>query len=299
MLSHLGLGTVQFGMHYGVSNHRGQPGEADVAAILERAEESGVGYLDTAFAYPNSEALIGRHLAPGSKLRIVTKTAPIEGAWIEHGDKIRILDALALSMERLRVNCVYGLLVHHATDLGKAGWENLIEALDEARSRGWVSRIGASVYNNDELELVESRFAPDLIQGPFNVLDTRLISSRCFSRLKAAGTEIHARSVFLQGLLLMPPPSLPAFFEPVKAPLASLRVRWAEQGTNPLAGCLQFALGHPDIDAVIVGVNSQSEFDEILSAAVFDPIRANATVEPLPPIDNRYLDPSLWPSFEH
>jgi len=299
MLSRLGLGTVQFGMRYGVSNDHGQPGETEVAAILDRAEESGIGYLDTAFAYPNSEALIGRHLPPRSSLKIVTKTAPIDGVRIERGDKTRILDALALSMERLRVDRLYGLLVHHAADLGKPGWENLVDAMAEARSRGWVSRVGASVYNSGELELVESRFAPDLIQGPFNVLDTRLISSECFSRLKAAGTEMHARSVFLQGLLLMPPSSMPAFFEPVKAPLASLRAKWAEQGMNPLVGCLQFALGHPDIDAVIVGVNNLSEFDEILSGSVFDPISARAARELLPSIDNRFLDPSLWPSFEH
>jgi aryl-alcohol dehydrogenase-like predicted oxidoreductase len=285
-------------MHYGVSNHRGRPGETEVAAILGRAEESGIGYLDTAFAYPNSEALVGQHLPPRTTLKIVTKTTPIDSVKIERADKTRILDGLALSMERLRVDRVYGLLVHRAADFGKPGWENLVEALAEARLRGWVSRVGASVYNNDELELVESRFAPDIIQGPFNVLDTRLISSKCFSRLKAAGTEMHARSVFLQGLLLMSPSSLPAFFEPVKAPLASLRANWTEQGTSPLSACVQFVLGHPDIDAAIVGVNSLSEFDEILSASVFDPIGATATAKFLPSIDNRYLDPSRWPSFE-
>jgi aryl-alcohol dehydrogenase-like predicted oxidoreductase len=299
MLSRVGLGTVQFGMHYGISNRRGQPGEAEVAAILDRAEESGIGYLDTAFAYPNSEALIGRHLARRSKLKIISKTAPIESARIERSDKRRILDALALSMERLRVDRLYGLLVHHATDLGKPGWEHLVDVLAEARSRAWVGRVGASVYSDNELELVENRFAPDIIQGPFNRLDTRLISSKCFLRLKASGTEMHARSVFLQGLLLMPLASLPAFFEPVKAPLASLRAVWTEQGVSPLAACLQFVLGHPDIDAAIVGVNSLSEFDEIRSAAVFDSTRPKVTGEFLPAIDRRYLDPSLWPSFEN
>src|ERR1700730_7001798 len=190
MLSRLGLGPVKFGMRYGISNHRGQPDEAEVAAILGRAEEAGVGYLDTAFAYPNSEALIGRHLPPRSKLKIVTKTAPIAGATIERGDKTRILDALALSMERLRVDRLYGLLVHHATDLGKPGWENLVDAMAEPRLWGWSMRVGSSVYNNEQFELVVSLFAPDIIQGPFNVLDTRLISSQCFSRLKAAGTEM-------------------------------------------------------------------------------------------------------------
>lgn len=299
MLSRLGLGTVQFGMHYGVSNRRGQPDEAEVAAILDHAEEVGVGYIDTAFAYPNSESLIGRHLKPRSRLKIVTKTAPIESTKIERRHRTRILDALALSMEHLRVDRLYGLLVHHANDLHKEGWQHLVDALAEARSRGWVDRIGASVYNDDELQLVESRFVPDIIQGPFNRLDTRLTSSECFSRLKAGGTEIHARSVFLQGLLLMPPASLPAFFEPVKASLALLRARWSEQGLSPLAACLQFVLGHPDIDVAIVGVNSLSEFDEVRSAAVSDPAGLRTTAEFLPAIDKRYLDPSLWPTFEN
>jgi aryl-alcohol dehydrogenase-like predicted oxidoreductase len=299
MLSRLGLGTVQFGMHYGVSNRRGQPDEAEVAAILDRVEEVGIGYIDTAFAYPNAEFLVGKYLAPRSKLKIVTKTAPIESVKIVRGDKARILDALALSMERLRVGRLYGLLVHHATDLSKGGWEHLVDALAEARSRGWVERIGASVYNDDELQLVESRFVPDIIQGPFNRLDTRLTSSKCFSRLRATGTEIHARSVFLQGLLLMPPASLPAFFEPVKPSLTLLREKWSEQGVSPLAGCLQFVLGHPDIDVAIVGVNSLSEFDEIRSAAVFDSTGLRAAAECLPAVDKRYLDPSLWPSFKN
>src|SRR5438105_138880 len=153
MLARLGLGTVQFGMHYGVSNRRGPPDETEIAAILDRAVASGVGYLETAFAYPNSEALIGRHLAPGSKLKIVTKTAPVQSLGPGRILRTAILDAIASSIDRLRVDRLYGLLVHHATDLGKPGWESLVEALDEARSRGWVTGIGASVYNEEQLEL--------------------------------------------------------------------------------------------------------------------------------------------------
>ena len=299
MLARLGLGTVQFGMHYGVSNRLGSPGETEIVAILERAVASGVGYLDTAFAYPNSEALIGRHLAPGSNLKIVTKTAPVASIGTARDPKAAILDAVASSMDRLRVARLYGLLVHHATDLGKLGWESLVEALNEAQSRGWVSHIGASVYNEAELELVESRFRPDIVQGPINVLDTRLLSSKCFARLKAGGTEMHARSVFLQGLLLMQPSAMPAFFAPVKAALASLQASWAEQGTSPLAACLAFVLGQPDIDAAIVGVNSLREFEEVQSAAASRPARRNTMLESGPSIDPRFLDPSLWPSFAH
>ena len=299
MLERLGLGTVQFGMHYGVSNRRGQPDETETAAILARAAEAGAGYLDTAVAYPNSEALIGRHLAAESAFKIVTKTAPIVEAGLDRGHTTRILETLAQSMDRLRTSHLHGLLVHQAADLRKPGWEHLVEALNEAKSRGWVGHIGASVYNEEQLELVESRFRPDIVQGPFNALDTRLISSACFARLKVRGTQMHARSVFLQGLLLMQPSTLPAYFEPVKATLASLQTSWAAEGVSSLAGCLGFVLGHPDIDATIVGVNSVLEFEEILSAATSRLPERQATFGSPQSIDARYLDPSLWPSFAH
>lgn len=296
MLSRLGLGTVQFGMHYGVSNRNGRPAETDVAAILDRAESAGTGYLDTAFTYPNSEALIGRHLAPGSRMKIITKTPPLDGAVIDRAQGAAVLEALAGSMERLRADRLHGLLIHRATDLAKPGWEYLVDALGEARARGWVSHIGASVYDETQLELVESRFSPDIIQGPFNALDVRLVSSACFARLRKNGTRMHARSIFLQGLLLMQPSALPAFFEPIKASLASLHASWTDNGVSPLAACLATALDHPDIDAVIVGVNGPAEFEEIRSVAAA-PRCARARSGGEPSIEARYLDPSQWPSF--
>ncbi len=297
MMSRLGLGTVQFGMPYGVSNRVGQPSEAEVAAILGRAVDAGVGYLDTAFAYPNAEVLIGRHLPVESRLRIVTKTPPLPEA--DNGDllKQRILDAVAGSLDRLRVGQVYGLLLHHADDLQRLGWQTIVEALLEARQRGWVGRIGVSVYTVEQLELAETRLKPELVQGPCNVLDTRLAASPCFTRLKASGTEMHARSVFLQGLLLMGVSDVPAYFEPLRPVLNALQRQWREQGLSPLAGCLGFVMNHSGIDAAIVGVNSLAEFDDIRAAVIsWSPDRAGPPVA-IAPVDVRFLDPSLWPSF--
>jgi aryl-alcohol dehydrogenase-like predicted oxidoreductase len=298
MLSRLGLGTVQFGMHYGVSNRFGQPTEVEISAILDRAHGAGIGYLDTAIVYPNSEALIGRHLPDGSDLKIITKTAPIKRDKIERGDGAAIIDDLARSLDRLRVSRVHGLLIHYADDLRAPGWEHVVEAMAEVKARGWVSRVGASVYDEGQLVLIESRFTPDLIQGPFNVLDRRLVSSACFARLKASGTEMHARSVFLQGLLLMQPAAMPAYFEPIKPAMAALQETWTQQGRSPLAACLGFVMAHPQIDAAIVGVNSLAELDEIIRLATVSSAE-EALPDIGPSVDRRYLDPSAWPSFAH
>src|SRR5499427_1929668 len=154
MLARLGLGTVQFGLDYGVSNRAGRPDESEVAAILARAIEAGIGYLDTAPAYGDAESLIGRLLPAGHGLRIVTKLPSIADATIEARHGALALESLARSLERLRVDSVHGVLVHQAGDLAKPGVEYVVDALREARARGWTDGIGASIYDADQLALV-------------------------------------------------------------------------------------------------------------------------------------------------
>jgi len=295
MLARLGLGTVQFGLEYGVSNRAGHPGEREVANILAQAIEAGIGYIDTAPAYGDAEALVGRYLPSGHCLNIVTRTPAIEDATIEARHGRLLLDSLATSLDRMRVDNVHGFLVHQARDLAKPGWQHLVEAMAEARARGWASRIGASIYNSDQLALLESRFAPEIVQLPLNVLDRRPIASGVLVHLKAGGVEIHARSVFLQGLLLMKPSELPDFFIPIRDDIANMQRHWAERGWSAIAACLAFALQQTEIDAVIVGVNRCTEFDEIADVA-----RQSSSIRDCgaaPMVDPLYLDPSRWPAF--
>jgi aryl-alcohol dehydrogenase-like predicted oxidoreductase len=294
-LSRIGLGTVQFGTDYGISNRDGRPSETEIAAILARAVEAGIGYLDTASSYGDAETLIGRHLPSGHPLRIVTKLPPIVEDSIEASHKNAMLDALAGSLDRLKAAQIYGLLVHQLRDLLKPGWQYLIESLQEARNRGWTARIGASIYDAGDLELIEERVTPDLVQLPFNALDRRLADSGWLSRLKASGIEVHARSLFLQGLLLMEPATLPAFFVPVRGALAGLHTRWTAKKLTPLAGCLHYVLRNAAIDAAIVGVNRLRELDEIV-AALSELADDKGEFGPPVTIDPIYLDPRKWPS---
>jgi aryl-alcohol dehydrogenase-like predicted oxidoreductase len=301
-----GLGTAQFGGHYGISNRFGQPNESEVAAILARAAEMGIGYLDTAASYGGAEILIGRHLPRGHRLRIVTKLPAVQDDAIEARHGAGLVDAVAASLTRLRIDRLYGVIVHQASDLGKSGWQHVVEALEQCRARGWVARIGASIYDTGELALVESRFKPELIQLPFNAVDHRLVGA--FGRLAALGSEVHARSVFLQGLLLMEPDAIPGYFSPLRGRIADLHARWDAEGRSPLAGSLRFVLRDASIDAAIIGVNCLSELDDIM--AVIERMAAGdcgrqevvETINALGPataIEERYLDPRRWPATTH
>jgi aryl-alcohol dehydrogenase-like predicted oxidoreductase len=297
-LSRVGLGTVQFGQDYGISNRRGQPSEAEVAAILARATTVGVGYLDTAFDYGAAEAIAGRHLPDGHGFRIVTKLPRIHADAIDASHAGITLDNLAGSLDRLRQRRVYAALIHNVADLAKPGWQHLASALQEAKRRGLVEKIGVSIYDPEDLALIEGRLEPELVQAPLNVLDRRLVTSGALDRLKQRGVEVHTRSAFLQGLLLMTPAELPEFFAPIRPHIANWR-QWCKSARlSVLAGCLAYVLGHRVIDAVIVGVNGDVELRDI-ETAVAASASAKVDFEPSPPPEQACIDPRRWPAMVH
>lgn len=289
-----GLGTAQFGLDYGVSNRRGQcpPGEA--RKILRQAAKSGFDVLDTAAAYGSSEATLGRILEPGHGFDIVTKTPPLESHRGTQTAAEHLTRAFTHSLVRLRQKSVHGLLVHNADDLlgpeGGAIWS----AMEGLRERGRVSRIGASVYGPDEADALLARFPLQIIQTPFNVFDQRLTASGCLGRLKRRGVEVHVRSAFLQGLLLMPPEETPDHLAPARPPLRDWRTAMAALGLSPLEGAIGFLRQTPAIDAVVLGVTCRDELLEIARALeVTIPPGIGWTQFALDEPD--IIDPRYWP----
>lgn len=275
----LGLGTVQFGQAYGVSNRRGQVPAADAAAILARAADAGVKLLDTAANYGDAETVLAAlDTAP---FRIVTKTIGLANG----------LDAvIARARQSARSLKADTLLVHAADDLKGADGEAYWNALRTLKDAGLFRKIGISAYVADDPAALAARFKPDVMQVPFSLLDQRLLADGTLARLEELGVEVHARSLFLQGLLFMDPP--PEKLKSAAPHLARLRAALKAAGTTPLAAALGFVLSRPDIAVGLVGVTSVGELTEILAAAQM----------PLPALDwaafalkdGRVLTPSLW-----
>jgi aryl-alcohol dehydrogenase-like predicted oxidoreductase len=282
-VARLGIGTVQFGQAYGISNTRGRVPEGDVAAILRRGAEAGVGTLDTAANYSEAEAVLGA-LAPLTRpFRVVTKTANLKNGLAALIARAR---QSALTLQRRPVDL---LLVHAATDLAGSEGDALWNALLALKQEGLFKGIGISAYVADDPVALARRFKPDAMQVPLSLLDQRLIRSGALAALKAGGVEIHARSLFLQGLLFLEtlPPKLAA-----AAPhLAALRRRVADAGSTPLAAALAFALDQP-IDVAVVGVTTPRELDEILAAAALPSPQLDWNACALD--DETVLTPSRW-----
>lgn len=263
----LGLGTVQWGMPYGISNSTGQPTSEEVGSMLRLAAQCGVMLLDTASAYGDAETVLGDYSAAAQGFSIVTKTLPLKSENIRVQDVSSVAEAFEESLRRLQCRRVYGLLVHHGDDLLIAEGERLWGALQELKSRDLVTKIGVSVYEPKQLSRILDRYPIDLVQLPFNLYDQRFLREGLLDRLKSCGVEVHSRSAFLQGLLLMPPDRLPGGFESVHVQHTRLYRELDAVGLTPLEGSLRFCLAQLQVDKVIVGCESAAQLGQIFRAA--------------------------------
>lgn len=264
----LGLGTVQFGMDYGISNRAGQTPPDEVVEILDRASEAGVEVLDTAPAYGSAERVIGASGLAG-RFRIVTKTPVLIGTSpAERADAVE--RSLYESLRRLRVDAVAGLLVHAVADLAGDAGEGLARRLVSLREQGLVGRVGISVYSADDLHAAREVFAPDIVQLPLSIYDQRMLADRSIDTLVATGAEVHTRSALLQGVLVMSASELPPHFAGVRAHHERYLEAITELGLSPLQSAIGFALGVQGPTTVLVGVNTLAQLQELLRVAPVD-----------------------------
>jgi aryl-alcohol dehydrogenase-like predicted oxidoreductase len=282
----IGLGTAQFGLDYGVSNRLGKVSVSEARSIISKARTYGMLWLDTAAAYGHAESTLGDLRAAEMGFRIVTKTLPLVG------DYGQVIDRVYQSLELMKVKKLNGLLVHQARDLmgpsGRAYWN----ALERLKASGLVTNIGISAYYDDNpLELVKT-FQPDLVQLPVSILDQRLIQDGTLEAIKELGILIHARSIFLQGLLFLTTEQLPPKLKHCGSALSLVKQRIVDCGSTPLNVAISFVLERPEIDVAIVGATSVLELSEIVAAAGNSPpslLWSEFAIN-----DKLTLTPSLW-----
>lgn len=260
----LALGTVQFGLNYGIANPNGQVGMEEAQAIIRHAHGSGLDTLDTAVNYGDSEQRLGE--IGVADWQVISKLPALPDQCEDISKWIR--NQVKASLERMRITSLRGLLLHRPEQLhGKHGKE-IYQCLLALKQDGLVEKIGISIYDPIELDAFIRNFKIDLVQAPFNVLDRRLITTGWMYKLMQMGIELHTRSVFLQGLLLMSPRLRPAQFNRWH----STWQRWdqwlIETGLTPQQACLRYAVAHIGIAQVIVGVDNVNQLKEIELSAL-------------------------------
>lgn len=262
----LSLGTAQFGSHYGITNKVGQVTEEEVRRTIEVAREQSVDTVDTAVAYGSSEEILGRAGVDDfkviTKLPAIPETAVDISAWVT--------DQALSSIKRLRIRQLYALLLHRPNDLLGSQARELVRALERVKHEGLVRKIGISVYGPEELSNLLNELKVDVVQAPLNVVDRRMDHTGWLNRLKDLDTEIHVRSAFLQGLLLMDQGDIPASF----SRWSPLWNRWHDKlnlsGISPMQACLAYPLALWQVDRVVVGVENAAQLSEVFMSSKLD-----------------------------
>jgi aryl-alcohol dehydrogenase-like predicted oxidoreductase len=283
----LAIGTVQFGLPYGIANQQGQVPLGEAKAILDHAKLSGVNTLDTAMTYGESEQSLGE--IGVSSWRVVSKLPPVPSNCSSINDWVR--ESVSSSLARLKISNLTALLLHRSQQLLEPNGSKLYEALQSLKNAGLVQKIGVSIYDPEELDRLCPHFDFDLVQAPLNVIDRRLLTTGWLDRLESMGVEVHLRSIFLQGLLLMPPESRPIKFHRWNA-LWDVWDQWLlEQQLSAVQACLGFALGHKQADRIIVGVQGLGQWKEIASYAHLEtPVVPDSICSG----DSDLVNPSMW-----
>jgi aryl-alcohol dehydrogenase-like predicted oxidoreductase len=240
------LGTAQFGQNYGINNKRGKVPQEEILNILKHSLINKIVMLDTASAYGESEAVLGKVLQSFSeKFAVITKY-PADSS-------IRPITLIDISLRLLQTNNIYGYLFHSFSTF--KDYPNLLDDFVEIKRTGKTKKIGFSLYYPAEAEfIIENNIPCDIVQVPYNIFDQRF--SGIFSTLKSLNIEIHVRSVFLQGLFFIPHEKLLDQFSLIKDKIAMIQMFSKENNINIAETCFGFVNTNTYIDKIIFGVDS-------------------------------------------
>jgi len=259
MLNKLALGTVQFGLDYGISNSKGQVQIEEVESILECAKKNSINILDTAASYGNSEKVLGK--VGINDFQVITKTVPLKNGVDE------VIKHFQKSLTYLNKLSVNGLLIHNINEIKCSNFNTLFKELTELKRQGLIDKIGFSTYTLEQVDFLLENFDFDLIQVPFNIIDNRLIQGGQLKTLNNKGVEVHARSVFLQGLLLMAKQNRHNYFKRWDA-LWKIWHEWLNDNQlTALEATTRYAVSMSGISKVLVGVDNVYQLEEIISAS--------------------------------
>ena len=287
-ISKLALGSANFGLDYGVANNFGRISECALADILSFAQGACIKVIDTAQAYGDSEARIGS-LCDDNQFNFVTKIgAEFKNQYLDYN----VINSVKESCIRLNQSRLYAVMLHRPEVLLSNQGSEVIRELNILKEQGTISKVGVSIYSPEILTAISSFFKVDIVQVPFNVFDRQILSSGWSDKLKSNGVEVHTRSVFLQGLLLMQKSSLPHYFIKHWPALFDAWYKFLNYSrANPLEVALKFALQQDWIDKIVVGVDSVSQLKALVE------IEMSSELTDFPLLDHNdpnLINPSKW-----
>lgn len=290
-MSKLALGTVQFGIDYGIANKVGQVDHFNSKKIIEIAKINNIKLLDTASFYGESEKILGKNDI--SKFKITTKIKNLVNNKILTRDFFENL--IHTSLKNMNINKIYGVLFHSSENLKGKNGLNILKILNSIKLSGLIEKIGVSIYDPSELDFIEDLSMIDIIQVPLNIIDRRIIFSGWLDRLHDKNIEVHTRSTFLQGLLALPRNQIPQNFNKWAAKWDMWNKVLKNYNLSSIDLSLNYSLSIEKVKYVLVGVDSPIQLEKIILASKKKINREIIEKFDFMISNNKYLiNPTLW-----
>ena len=283
----IALGTANFGQKYGLAG-KIIKSDKKVKKIIQFANNLKIKFIDTSSNYGSSETLLGNNNLKNFK--IITKLKISNDEKKSNNLENIVFNKVEESLFKLNIKKLYAILLHESDDLKSNKRHKLINVLKKLKKKNLVSKIGISIYNPKELNFIWPFWKPDIVQCPFNILDRRIYESGWLKKLKKNKTEIHVRSIFLQGLLLKNEKSMPRKFKKWKNIFKKWNNYCKKENISKIQGCINFIKSFKKISFVIIGFEDIKQVKNIIS--YFKNNKKSYTT--IACNDIKLIDPRLW-----
>ncbi len=296
-MADLCLGTVQFGMKYGINNRQGQPSMNDSVEMIKYAVDNGVKYIDTARAYGDAELVIGEYnkiYGVPKDIKIISKLRPniIEADTKDVNSLIR--DEFESSLKRMGVDKLNGYLLHTPEYIYN---QNILDALLNLKEEKMVENIGVSIYDLKEGEQAIKTGIIDYIQLPYSYLDQRGIRTGFIKKAKEHGIKIFTRSAFLQGLVMMEKSRIPQYLAPAICNIEKFELITKEFNEDIINAIIHFVTDEADIDYLVFGVDNIEQLKEDMDAyrnKKINTLLIEQVKQHINMLEDNIIFPSLW-----
>ncbi len=285
-LKNIILGSAKFGHSYGSFNNNKKINLEELNAIIKIAKKHGINFIDTSQDYKKSENVIGNLNI--KNFNFITKIPKLSNT--NHKPKDFIKLAFEKSLQKLKTNKLYGLLFRSPSCLIREPYFSFWNEAKKLKEKKLVKKVGITIYNPEELDIVYEKLKPDIVQFPYNVFDQRLKKTGWIDSLYDNKVELHARSIFLQGLLLIEKSRLPDKFSDFYLDWNDYHAWLKKTNISALEACLNFVMAEKKISKIVIGVDTSQQLLEIINVKfkniMFSTWKKN--------IDERVYNPLKW-----
>lgn len=263
------LGSAQLIKNYGISNSKATT-KQNFFKLLDNCVKRGIKIIDTSDSYENAQEIIGKYKK--CKFEIITKYYFKNKMNKKYYEKI-IKKNLSNTKAAIGFHTLHAVLIHNIHQIDKNSLSLISNLLVQMKKKRLINKIGISIYNQEDLQKITNLKLIDILQVPINVLDRTFTKKKFLNKIKLHNIELHGRSIFLQGLLLMKPIQIK---KRIKLPNYNIFKKWhsytKKSLENKILTCLSFVLKIRQLDYCVIGFNSSNQLDKLMQLILKDKI---------------------------